>query len=105
MKLQNVLRGSAMTAVLLVATLASADKAKPGTKGTATSYEADKTKVIHVEQCDEKDGEIDYVPCVRAMREATITKLCKRGPGTYKWYFQVGDEKSMLNQSTSCSSK
>ena len=94
-----------MAAVLLVATLALADKPKPGTNGTETSYEADKTKVIHVEGCDQKDGDYDYVPCVRVMREATVTKLCKRGAGTYKWYFQVGDEKSMLNQSTTCSPK
>ena len=103
MKLHGMIRASATLLVLLAATMASsADKPKPGTAGTATSYEADKTKVIHVEGCTPQDNDFDYVPCVRVLREVTVEKICKRGSGTYKWWFQVGDEKSMLNQSTTC---
>jgi len=103
MKLHGIVRTSTALLVFLVAAIASsADKPKPGTKGTATSYESDKTKVIDVEECSPQGDDFDYVPCVRALRENTVTKLCKRGAGNYKWYFQVGDEKSMLNQSTTC---
>ena len=103
MKLQGIVRTSTALLVFLVAAIASsADKPKPGTKGTATSYESDQTKVIDVEACDPLNGDFDYVPCVRVLREMTVSKLCKRGAGSYKWYFQVGDEKSMLNQSTTC---
>ncbi len=80
------------------------ETAKPGTAGTCTSYDADK-RVVVVEACGhaaDKPDEWDYSSCLRSLREKTVEKLCKRGPGSYKWRFQVGDEKSMLDQSTTC---
>ena len=75
---------------------------KPGTDGTATAWESGQ-KVIAVEKCDKaEDGAYDYSSCVRVLRERVVSILCKRGPGTYKWSFQVGAEKSKLDQSTTC---
>lgn len=75
---------------------------KPGTDGTATSWESG-PKVILVVPCDKGEGgDWDYTGCVRELRERTVSALCKRGPGTYKWSFQVGAEKSKLDQSTTC---
>jgi len=75
---------------------------KPGTDGTATAWESGQ-KVIAVEKCDQgADGAYDYSTCVKALRERVVALLCKRGPGTYKWSFQVGAEKSKLDQATTC---
>ena len=53
--------------------------------------------------CDKaEDGAWDYPTCVRALREKAPKLLCKRGPGVYKWAFQVGSEKSKLDQVTNC---
>jgi hypothetical protein len=78
---------------------------KPGVDGTVTSYEADRKTVILVESCSPVEGktdEYDYKPCYRVLAEKTISKLCKRGAGTYKWALQIGSEKSLLMQSTTC---
>lgn len=86
--------------MFIASTAIAADKA--GTDGTATSWEAGK-KVILVVGCDKgEDGGWDYPTCVRVLRERTVSALCKRGPGNYKWSFQVGAEKSKLDQSTTC---
>jgi hypothetical protein len=80
------------------------DTVKPGTDGTCTSYDESK-KVIDVEKCDkaaDKPDEYDYASCLRTLRERTKEKLCKRGAGTYKWKFQVGDDKTMLVETTTC---
>lgn len=88
---------------LLVAGLVSADgKPAPGTKGTVTGWEPGGGKVIAVEACTEKDGDWDYVGCSHVLRKRVVDILCKRGPGAYKWGFQVGDEKPFLMESTSC---
>ena len=91
-------------ATLLLATVATVAFAggKAGTKGTATSYEADQKTVIRVETCSPQGDSWDYVPCVRDLREKTVNTLCKRGAGSYKWGFRVGDEKPLLMQSTNC---
>ncbi len=75
---------------------------KAGTDGTATAWEAGQ-KVLLVEKCDKGEGgDWDYSGCVRVLRERVVGMLCKRGPGVYKWSFQVGAEKSKLDQSTTC---
>lgn len=85
---------------LFASTALAADKA--GTDGTATAWEPG-NKVLLVVPCDKGEGnEWDYSTCVRVLREKVPTILCKRGPGTYKWSFQVGAEKSKLDQSTTC---
>lgn len=76
------------------------DKPVAGSDGTATAWESG--KVILVVPCDKTDEGWDYPTCVRALREKVPTILCKRGPGTYKWSFQVGSEKSKLDQATNC---
>jgi hypothetical protein len=89
--------------VLLAAGSAYAgdNTAAAGTDGTSTAWE--NGKVLLVEVCDKaEDGGWDYPTCVRALREKVPTMLCKRGPGTYKWAFQVGAEKSKLDQVTNC---
>ena len=79
------------------------DKAAAGTDGTATAWEAG--KVLLVEPCEKgDDGAWDYVTCVRALRGKVPTVLCKRGAGVYRWSFQVGAEKSKLDQVTNCKS-
>jgi hypothetical protein len=86
--------------MFVAGTAIAADKA--GSDGTATSWESGQ-KVILVVPCDKGEGgEWDYSTCVRVLREKTVSTLCKRGPGTYKWSFQVGAEKSKLDQSTTC---
>lgn len=91
-------------AITSTASLAIADdKSKAGTDGTVTSYDSNKA-VLAVEVCDKKDGEWDYSPCLKVLRERTVGLLCKKGAGTYKWSFQVGSEKSTLSQSTTCAS-
>lgn len=88
--------------VSAIASLAVADdKPKPGTDGTVTSYDKNKA-VLAVEACDKKGDEWDYGPCLKVLRERTVQLLCKKGPGTYNWSFQVGSEKSTLSQSTTC---
>lgn len=92
---------SVMAIVLLAAGSAVAAD-KPGTDGTATAWESGQ-KVLLVVPCDKgPDGAFDYSNCVHTLRERVPTILCKRGSGTYKWSFQVGAEKSKLDQSTSC---
>lgn len=89
--------------VLLAAGSASAgdNKANAGTDGTATAWESG--KVLLVENCDKaEDGSYDYPTCVRVLREKVPGILCKRGVGSYKWAFQVGAEKSKLDQVTNC---
>lgn len=77
------------------------NKANAGTDGTATAWESG--KVLLVETCDKgEDGAWDYPTCVRTLREKVPGMLCKRGPGSYKWAFQVGSEKSKLDQTTNC---
>ena len=91
------------TLVLLAAgsVYAGDNKAAAGTDGTATAWESG--KVLLVEMCDKTDeGAWDYPSCVRTLREKTPALLCKRGPGSYKWAFQVGSEKSKLDQVTNC---
>lgn len=84
------------------AAFAADGKAAPGTDGTSTAYDAD-GKVLLVEPCDKgDDGEWDYPTCVRELREKAVAQLCKKGPGSFKWSFQVGSEKSKLSQSTTC---
>ncbi len=81
---------------------AAADKAAPGSDGTATAYDAE-GKVLLVEACDQReDGDWDYPTCVRELREKAVAQLCKKGPGSFKWSFQVGSEASKLTQSTTC---
>lgn len=78
------------------------NKAAAGTDGTATAWEQG-GKVLLVELCDKgADGAFDYPTCVRALREKVPGLLCKRGVGVYKWAFQVGAEKSKLDQVTNC---
>ena len=94
------------TTIVIVATLLISGSAfageKPGTDGTATAWEAG-SKVLLVEKCDKAEGgEWDYSGCVRVLRERVVALLCKRGAGNYKWSFQVGAEKSKLDQSTTC---
>jgi hypothetical protein len=78
---------------------------KPGIDGTVTSYESDRKKVILVESCSPVEGKTDdwdYRGCYRVLADKTIAKLCRRGAGIYKWALQIGSEKSMLMQSTTC---
>jgi hypothetical protein len=90
-----------MAATLLIAGSAIAAD-KPGTDGTTTAWESG-GKVLAVEKCDKaEDGSYDYSTCLKALRERVVALLCKRGPGSYKWSFQVGAEKSKLDQSTTC---
>lgn len=95
-------RTSAISAIVLFAAGSAFAADKPGTDGTATGWEAGQ-KVILVVPCDKGEGgEWDYSTCVRVLREKVVGILCKRGPGNYKWSFQVGSEKSKLDQSTTC---
>ena len=89
-------------AMFVAATAIADEKPKAGTDGTVTGYDENK-KVLAVEACDKKDDEWDYGPCLKVLRQRMVTILCKKGPGSYKWSFQVGSEKSTLSQSTSCS--
>jgi hypothetical protein len=93
--------GLLFAATLLFATVASGG-GKAATKGTVSSYEADQKTVILVETCAPQGDSWDYVPCLRDLREKTVNALCKRGSGSYKWGFMVGDEKPLLMQSTNC---
>ncbi len=92
-----------IAATLFIAGTAFAgEKLSPGTDGTATAWESGQ-KVLLVEKCDKgADGNFDYSGCVHVLRERVVGILCKRGPGTYKWSFQVGAEKSKLDQATTC---
>ena len=95
------IRGFTSLAIVLFAGVAVAAD-KPGTDGTATAWEPGQ-KVLLVVPCDKgANGDWDYQTCVRVLREKVPTILCKRGAGTYKWSFQVGAEKSKLDQSTTC---
>ena len=77
-------------------------KVTPGTDGTATAYDGD-GNVLLVEPCDQRgDGDWDYPTCVRELREKAVARLCKQGPGSFKWSFQVGSDPSKLVQSTIC---
>jgi hypothetical protein len=88
--------------LLATGTVLADGKAVAGTDGTATSYD-EGGKVLLVEPCDKgEDGAWDYAFCVRELREKTVALLCKKGPGAFKWSFQVGSEKSKLSQSTTC---
>jgi hypothetical protein len=90
-----------IAATLFIAGTAFATE-KPGTDGTATAWESG-AKVLLVEKCDKgASGDWDYSACVRVLRERVPGILCKRGAGVYKWSFQVGAEKSKLDQSTTC---
>ena len=100
------MKASVALATLLVvlpvlASSALADKPVAGTKGTVTAW--DGKKVITVESCTATDdGNYDYVSCSKVLRDRVVDIVCKRGPGTYKWGFQVGDEKPYLMQTTTC---
>ena len=91
-----------VTAIVLSAgTTFAADKTLPGSEGTTTSWESDKPLLVEV--CDrDESGSWDYPTCARTLRSRTQALLCDRGPGTYKWAFQVGAEKSKLNFTTKC---
>ncbi len=89
--------------LLIAGSAYAGDKDLAGTDGTSTSWEDG--DVLLVEVCDkDENGEWDYPTCVRALRQKTATKLCQRGEGSYKWSFQVGSEKSKLDQTTTCKS-
>jgi hypothetical protein len=92
-----------MTKLLIaaIALLVTGDKDLAGTNGTVTSWEDD--KVLVVERCD-GDEVIgwDYPTCARVLRQKTGELLCARGLGTYKWQFQVGAEKPLIDQTTTC---
>ena len=91
----------ASIAVVSFASIAVADKASPGTKGTCTAWEG-KT-VLAVESCDAKGDDWDYIGCSRALHDRVPGLLCKKhGAGKYNWGFQVGDEKPALIESVTC---
>ena len=88
---------------VVIVTDALADKPVAGSKGTVTAWENSGKKVITVESCGAgENGDFDYVSCSKVLRERVVDIVCKRGPGTYKWDFQVGDEKPFLTQTTTC---
>ncbi len=87
--------------LVTLASLALADGPVAGSKGTCTAWEG-KT-VLTVEQCDQKDGDWDYIGCSHALHDRVPTLLCKKhGAGKYNWGFQVGDEKPPLIESVTC---
>jgi hypothetical protein len=87
---------------LFVGVAVAADAPKPGTDGTVTSWD-DAKKVVAVETCSKKpEGDWDYVGCMRILKDKTVAALCKRGKGSYTWKLQIGSEKSLLTQATSC---
>lgn len=90
--------------LLFAGRLYAGDSELAGTDGTATSWQSG--EVLLVEVCDKREegGAWDYSTCVRTLRQKTATLLCKRGDGTYRWSFQVGSEKSKLDQVTTCKS-
>ena len=103
MKASNLASVLVVGTGILLATSAYADKPAAGTKGTVTAWESGGTKVITVESCTAtEDGGYDYVSCSKVLRDRVVDIVCKRGPGTYKWGFQVGDEKPFLMQTTTC---
>jgi hypothetical protein len=91
-----------LVALPLIVTDALADKPAAGTKGTVTAWEGGGTKVITVETCAATGDGYDYVSCSKILRDRVVDIVCKRGAGTYKWGFQVGDEKPFLMQTTTC---
>lgn len=91
-----------LAASALLVTDALAEKPAAGTKGTVTAWESGGTKVITVESCAATGDGWDYVSCSKVLRDRVVDIVCKRGPGTYKWGFQVGDEKPFLMQTTTC---
>lgn len=72
-----------------------------GTHGTVTSWEDGKVLLVEVCEGDEVIG-WDYPTCARVLRAETAKMLCKRGLGSYRWQFQVGPWKPLLDQVTSC---
>jgi len=87
----------ALVTSLALAPLALADDRIPryaGTKGTITAWDESSSKVLEHRFCVKTRSTWDYVTCGHHVRDALKRRVCAvRGPGTYKYLYQVGDSK------------
>ena len=87
--------GALMLVIGTLATRAVADDndnpITAGHKGTITAWNEAGDKVIAHKICPRRRGIWDYVACGNALRDELKLQLCAKGPGTYKYLYQVGD--------------
>jgi hypothetical protein len=88
---------------MVARTVARVPPVRPAIRQDPTNSAAACVFPALVEPCDkDENGAWDYPTCLRVLRQTTAHALCQRGVGTYKWSFQVGSEKSKLDQTTTC---
>ena len=76
---------------------------RAGTDGHVTAYDSNKVTVIDVDPCPRRGSSWDYVSCGRAFRDKINDRLCRtRGAGKHTWFYQVGDSKSLIENTARC---
>jgi hypothetical protein len=88
------LTAAAATLALITSLALADDKNSPsaGRKGTITAWDESNTTVLEHRFCIRTRYSWDYASCGNRLRDALKRHVCTlRGPGSYKYLYQIGD--------------